>query len=217
MTLPICAQKVDHEGRQLANVMYTFENTGGRLLIGGVFGLQDNASALKEIGVTHILNCTQEITPEVGWQPPNFEGYCQLVMDDNLATTIEDHWDKGVQFIKDALLDNKEKTVYVHCTQGRSRSVSVALAFMMQHTGNPNLQEWLELFNGRRHNIGPNPNFMCSLMDLEERLTGKPTTLANYRVIMPKVAVENWLKRKDEKWASYEKHKYAFVWGRAPK
>jgi protein-tyrosine phosphatase len=71
----------------------------------------------------------------------------------------------------------KGKGVFVHCAQGRSRSVSVILAHLMSNLRMP-LQQALSLVMNARPIVKPNAGFFKQLISLEKSLFGGKKTLA---------------------------------------
>jgi len=193
---------LDSEKRQGASLIYK-SDSGGRILLGGIFGALE-PEALLNIGVTHILTMAQEIN----LSKDGYKGIKKLKLDisDTLCADLDSFLDKGIGFIKNALSCNG--TVYVHCYQGKSRSVAIILAAMLKLKLSPNLKTALKTIKRARKKVEPNPNFMVSLFALEESLLGE-VSIEKMNFIMPKTAVTAWMTRdetslKFERWKKYQ-------------
>lgn len=62
----------------------------------------------------------------------------------------------------------------LHCHEGKSRSITLALAYLMQ-TKHWTLKQALEFVTEARPCASPNAGFMTQLLTLEEKLHGKQT------------------------------------------
>lgn len=62
----------------------------------------------------------------------------------------------------------------LHCHEGKSRSITLALAYLMQ-TKDWTLKEALEFVTQHRPCANPNAGFMTQLLKLEQKLHGKKT------------------------------------------
>jgi len=192
---------LDSERREGASLIYK-SDSGGRILLGGIFGAQQ-PEALRNIGVTHILTMADEINLGKGY---NGIKRMKLDISDNLIADLDSCFDKGIGFIKDALSCNG--TVYVHCYQGKSRSVSIILAAMLELKLSPNLKTAFKTIKRARKKVEPNPTFWVSLFEMEERLLGE-VSIEKVNVIMPKTAVIAWMTSDEEslrctRWKKYQ-------------
>ena len=100
----------------------------------------------------------------------NLEGefeYQRLSVEDVMEAKINTVWDKAFQFLdKVAASDGK---VLVHCRAGRSRSVSIVVAWAMKSRGWTLARAW-QAVSQARENARPNMGFMMQLMQLERQL-----------------------------------------------
>ena len=91
---------------------------------------------LNALGITHILNVTREVTPfHIFHTDPTFK-YSQIVIDDAHATeSIYDYFEAAKQFIDECNPSvnggDDGKRILIHCAQGKSRSSSVVIAYLM--------------------------------------------------------------------------------------
>ena len=93
--------------------------------------------------------------------------------DDNLSQRIDDE-----VFMKDLLnriheaLVEDNKSVLVHCAQGKSRSVTIAVAYLAKFgtdsKGTLTVAESLKLVQSQRRMAEPNHSFMTQLSEMEK-------------------------------------------------
>ena len=81
--------------------------------------------------------------------------YKRISMFDNRGEDLLSHLDGGIAFIKQAKFYGK---ILVHCNQGRSRSGSFIIAYMMETKG-LSYDEALALARIKRPTISPNDAF----------------------------------------------------------
>ena len=118
---------------------------------------------LRESKVTRILNVTSTI--------PNYfqshEGfiYKQIAVEDNLDVDMTQHLSGAFQFIEEARACGEK--VLVHCHAGRSRSVTVILAYLMKYYSHT-LDSALEFVKLRKPDINPNISFVGQLLTFED-------------------------------------------------
>jgi predicted protein tyrosine phosphatase len=77
--------------------------------------------------------------------------------------------DGAVAFID----SHADRNVLVHCVEGKSRSPTMVLAWMVSHGAS--LRAALAQLRGLRPVVRPNNGFMRVLIDYEERVTGRST------------------------------------------
>ncbi|CAD8079570.1 unnamed protein product [Paramecium sonneborni] len=94
-----------------------------------------NLKALNLLGITHVVNCAKEIPNYfMNTQQDNMDifKYFQVPVLDLEEEPISDHFDEAYIFINEAL-NQKENKVLVHCAQGKSRSATIVLMFLMRY------------------------------------------------------------------------------------
>ncbi|KAH8913481.1 DSPc-domain-containing protein [Atractiella rhizophila] len=79
---------------------------------------------------------------------------------------VQGRMDEACKLMDDAQL--RDEPVYVHCKAGRSRSVTMVLAFLI-HRNNWPLKKAYAHVSERRPGISPNIGFVSELMKFEER------------------------------------------------
>ncbi|KAJ3412816.1 Serine/threonine/tyrosine-interacting-like protein 1 [Chytridiales sp. JEL 0842] len=121
-------------------------------------------SLLRSLGITHILNLALEI------DCPPLPGltYLKIPMQDNVEQPIDVPLRQSISFIRSALSQENTK-VLVHCKEGKSRSVVVCVAYLMQEF-KCGWKEGLEYVKERRGGVEPNLGFMVGLMKWEREL-----------------------------------------------
>ncbi|CAD8063819.1 unnamed protein product [Paramecium primaurelia] len=127
----------------------------------------NNLKALNLLGITHVVNCAKEIPNyfnDVKQENKNFIKYFQVPVLDLEEEPISDHFDEAYIFINDAL-SQQENKVLVHCAQGKSRSATIVLMFLMRN------KQWTfdqtyEYVQKRRETISINDGFQFQLLQI---------------------------------------------------
>ncbi|XP_030628553.1 dual specificity protein phosphatase 13 [Chanos chanos] len=141
------------------------------LYIGNV-AIAQNRTALKKMGITHILNAAHSKQGSLGDQ--EFYGsacvYYGIPAEDTSKFDMSVYFRPASDFIHKAL-KKKNGKVLVHCIMGMSRSATLVLAYLM-------LQHRLTLKNAiqkviLQRAIYPNRNFLSQLLDLDRDLWRK--------------------------------------------
>eukprot|EP00891_Asterochloris_glomerata_P005711 jgi/Astpho2/5711/e_gw1.00079.125.1_t len=124
---------------------------------------------LRHMGITHILNATEDLL-----QPDEGEGFqcMRLSLTDTEDQDIAQYFRTAIAFMEQA---HKEGgMVLVHCHEGKSRSVTLVLAYLMQKK-QLTLKSALQLVQKARPSANPNAGFMTQLLRLEQKLHGRKT------------------------------------------
>ncbi|KAK6147976.1 hypothetical protein DH2020_018888 [Rehmannia glutinosa] len=141
----------------------------GCLFIGGALAAR-SIYTLQLLGITHILClCSNEIGQADSQFPELFE-YKNFSICDNEDTNISDIFQEAHEFI-----DHVEKIggkVLVHCFEGKSRSATLVLAYLMLKKNFTLLQAWNALKQAHRR-AQPNDGFARILLDLDKKLHGE--------------------------------------------
>eukprot|EP01018_Ginkgo_biloba_P037189 Gb_03643 [translate_table: standard] len=141
------------------------------LFIGSALSAR-SINTLQYLGITHILClCPNELGQSEAQYPDLFEyrnfEICD-VDDANISFIFEDASD---------FIENVERTgrkILVHCFEGKSRSTTIVLAYLMLRKRKTLVEAWTQL-KGVHHRAQPNDGFMRTLIDLDKRLYGKPS------------------------------------------
>lgn len=127
---------------------------------------------LKQHNIKFVLNCTPDRNTDPVAGCPNFfekEGkikYRRVAVFDNRGEDLRPHFEPSVAFIEQAKFYG---SVLVHCNQGRSRSGSMILAYMMKVHG-LTYDEALAQARTRRPEIDPNDAFETQLRAFDEQM-----------------------------------------------
>ena len=114
--------------------VYKFGDEASKLLdflyVGGLYQATD-VIFLQELGITHIINCATGAC-QTG---PDFYGqefkYIGFSAQDDEEYDIMQHFDEVYSCIEDAR--KNEGKVFIHCSGGVNRSVTLAVAYIMVH------------------------------------------------------------------------------------
>ncbi|KAL4398154.1 hypothetical protein HN51_002759 [Arachis hypogaea] len=134
------------------------------LFLGSV-GTAANKNALKSLNVTHILTVAGKLPPT---NPGDFV-YKVINVADRDDVDLKQYFNQCFDFIEDAKMHGGG--VLVHCFAGKSRSVTVVVAYLMKTRG-MSLSEALQHVKSRRPLASPNPGFIRQLEDFEKSLQG---------------------------------------------
>lgn len=134
------------------------------LFIGDKIAAED-ARILKNYRITHIINAAVEI--------PNFyEGklpYVNLKLQDDPSQKLQPALEFAYKAIHDAMLQNPNARILVHCAAGKSRSAAVIIYYLMKNA-KPNMPfdrayGWLQAL---RPFVHLNPGFEAELESLSK-------------------------------------------------
>uniref|UniRef100_A0ACD5TJM3 Uncharacterized protein n=1 Tax=Avena sativa TaxID=4498 RepID=A0ACD5TJM3_AVESA len=129
----------------------------------GSVGAALNKDALKSLNITHILVVARSLNPTF---PAEFT-YKKIEVLDSPDTDLVKHFGECFTFIDEGVCSGGN--VLVHCFAGRSRSVTVVLAYLM-NKHQMSLQSAMSLVRSKRPQIGPNEGFMSQLVNFEKSL-----------------------------------------------
>ena len=85
---------------------------------------------------------------------------------------IKNIFEKTNQFLLQVLNENNESRIAIHCQAGMSRSVTIAIAFLIDHY-RLTLKTALCLIKEKRSIAKPNNGFMRQLISYEKQILGK--------------------------------------------
>ncbi|EOA31476.1 hypothetical protein CARUB_v10014662mg [Capsella rubella] len=132
----------------------------------GSFAAANNKNALIAYNVTHILTVASSLRPA---HPDDFV-YKVVRVVDKEDTNLGIYFDECVDFIDKA--KRQGGSVLVHCFVGKSRSVTIVVAYLMKKQG-MTLAQALQHVKSRRPIASPNAGFIRQLQDLEKSIQGK--------------------------------------------
>lgn len=138
-----------------------------RIWLGNAENSKD-MNVMKKCGITHILNCTREID-----LPKNIskkiKSFKRISIQDKNSETILDYINESNQFFEKALAESKFNVVFVHCREGRSRSVSFLSAYIMWKE-KISFYAALSDIRSKRHIVLPNNKFYAELEKFDKEL-----------------------------------------------
>ncbi|CAN1242187.1 Dual specificity protein phosphatase PHS1 [Linum perenne] len=153
------------------------------LFIGGALAAR-SLYTLQHLGITHILClCANEIGQSDSQRQDLFE-YRNYFICDSEDSNISSIFDDGSDYI-----DHIESTggkVLVHCFEGKSRSATLVLAYLMLRKNFTLAQAWNNLRRVHRR-AQPNDGFARMLLELDKKLHGKVSMEWQQRKPMMKV------------------------------
>ncbi|XVF28914.1 hypothetical protein REPUB_Repub15cG0073700 [Reevesia pubescens] len=132
------------------------------LFLGSIAGA-NNIDALKTLNITHILTVASSL------KPAHTNGFVYKIIPvlDKEDTNLSRYFDECFDFIDEA--KNQGGGVLVHCFAGKSRSVTIVVAYLMKKHG-MNLSQALEHVKSKRSLAAPNSGFIRQLKKLEKSL-----------------------------------------------
>ncbi|KAE8721366.1 Dual specificity protein phosphatase PHS1 [Hibiscus syriacus] len=153
------------------------------LFIGGALAAR-SAYTLQHFGITHVLClCSNEIGQADSQYNDLFE-YKNFSIYDNVDSNISSIFEEVCDFI-----DHVEQIggrVLVHCFEGKSRTATVMIAYLMLRKNLTLLEAWNSLKRAHRR-AQPNDGFARILLDLDRKLQGKVSMEWHQRKPMMKV------------------------------
>ncbi|TVU21189.1 hypothetical protein EJB05_30813 [Eragrostis curvula] len=139
------------------------------LFIGGALAARSKYT-LQHLGITHVLClCSNEIGQSDSQFPDLFE-YKNFSISDDDDANISDLFEEASDFIEQ--VDRNGGKVLVHCFEGKSRSATVVLAYLMLRKGYTLAKAW-NLLKKVHRRAQPNDGFAKALLTLDKKLHGK--------------------------------------------
>lgn len=127
-----------------------------------------NKSVYDQLLVSHVLTCGRNL--KIAHMPPGVK-HLVLEVDDNDTESINVHFSKGIDFIKDGVKGTAAgPSVLVHCFAGVSRSATMIVAFLMREKHMP-FAAAMQHVKEQRPAANPNPNFIQQLKEFEKSCT----------------------------------------------
>lgn len=148
----------------------------------GSFGAASNLAVLEKVGITHVLCVATDVVPFTFNQELRCNGQARFIfkrisVNDTAmdAAKLANNFELAIKFIEDALAVNSSTKVLVYCFMGRSRSVTIAAAFLIKLTGE-NVDKVLDWIRINRPLANPNSEFyrsLCLFRNKTERKRGE--------------------------------------------
>ncbi|CAL9136664.1 unnamed protein product [Musa textilis] len=139
------------------------------LFIGGALAAR-SMYTLQYLGITHILCLCSNETGQSDSQYPDLFQYKNFSIGDEEDTDISDIFEEASDFVDH--VEHSGGKVLVHCFEGKSRSATVVLAYLMLRKGYTLSEAWNTLKKVHRR-AQPNDGFAQILLDLDRRIHGK--------------------------------------------
>ena len=139
---------------------------GERLFLGGAL-VANAGHTLRALGVTHVLNCTDDLEDAHAGDFTYHRLPAKDVSEENLSV----HFESANAFIAGALASDPGNSVLVHCFEGKSRSATIVAQYLMEST-KTNLNTTLKGMKAAHPDTKPNEGFMRLLMAKEKALFG---------------------------------------------
>ncbi|KAF0975973.1 hypothetical protein FDP41_005300 [Naegleria fowleri] len=96
--------------------------------------------------------------------------YLKINVDDSTDVKIARHFDKAISFVRKTLEENSQNRVLIHCKEGKSRSVTMMLAFGMNYFNLSLLEAFRHFENKTNNRSRINLGFQLQLMNYEKEL-----------------------------------------------
>ena len=126
-----------------------------------------NYEELEKNKIKYILNCASECKNL-------FEDkikYLKLDIKDQNDFPIQDYFEKGIQFIIDSL-NNNDGNILIHCMEGKSRSTTILMAYLIE-CKNETTNSAYKILKNKRQLTMPNLGFMNKLREFEKEKNKK--------------------------------------------
>lgn len=133
----------------------------GRLFLGSIVAASD-LDLLQREGITHVVTVTT--FGDAACFFPHHIKYHAIQIMDLPVERIYDHLEPALHFINEAFLTSSSR-VLVHCVEGRSRSATIVLAYLMD-TNNWSVDQALCFLRLKRPCVHPNSGFVDELRRL---------------------------------------------------
>ena len=115
-------------------------------------------------GITHVVNCAGNVC--ANYHPEEFT-YLTYFLKDSRTESIESLFHEVVDFVEDALEEGG--SVFVHCMQGVSRSVTICMAYMI-YKQRETFENVFTQVRAKRSISSPNFGFQVQLIQWYKRL-----------------------------------------------
>lgn len=116
---------------------------------------------MKDLNVTHIVNCTQHPNEFEKDKEMNIK-YFQIPLVDENHQCIGFYFEQVIEFIDKAMKEDDKNIVFIHCAAGVSRSSTITIVYLMK-CHSMKFQVALQFVSERRSCINPNPGFRFQL------------------------------------------------------
>lgn len=137
----------------------------GRLYLGGA---EVTADELRAVGITHVVRVLEN-TMHVVLPEDELHSIFSVQVADVQNTDLRPFFPQMCNFVAEALKHGGK--VYVHCAQGRSRSCTMVLSYLISEEKMSLRDAWVHVLQ-RRDVSAINNGFLAQLVDLDEAIHG---------------------------------------------
>lgn len=130
----------------------------------------ENLFILSSLNIKMIINCTKDCKNH--FEKDNIK-YHRIPIDDSDDQDIKQYLEKSYLILDECMNNNKNINILVHCQQGKSRSVSIVIYYLMKKY-KLTVSNALKYVQNLRSIASPNQGFMTQLQEIEKSiLSGK--------------------------------------------
>ena len=156
-------QRMNNNRQTIVHTLYHFTypmtRITPRIYLGNAYNSRDYY-ALKHANVGLIINCTTEFP---NYFPDEFD-YVQVPVQDIPNESLVPYFQTITGKMHTFLRDNPEKSIFIHCFMGASRSVSFLIAYFVRYH-NMTVDETIEKISALRPFINLNVDFYFQLVE----------------------------------------------------
>jgi len=135
----------------------------GKLFLGS-FNQSEKYELVQNLKITHILNITFECD---NCHEDKGVKYLKISILDEPDKNIHEFFREAYEFINDALTEDSNNKVLIHCAMGKSRSATITIMFLMKKFS-WSYEKAFAFVKRKREIISPNEGFVERLMDFEK-------------------------------------------------
>jgi len=135
----------------------------GRLFLGS-FNQSEKYELVSNLKITHILNITFECC---NCHEDKGVKYLKISILDEPDKNIHQFFSQAYDFINEALSEDSDNKVLIHCAMGKSRSATITIMYLMKKFS-WGYEKAFEFVKRKREIIEPNEGFIEKLQDFEK-------------------------------------------------
>ena len=146
----------------LYDLSYASDSILDRVILGNAYNAR-NFYELEKLNVGLVINCSKDI-------PHYFEEefeYMRVDVEDKLNERIFDYLNTTITRMHEYLENTEDKTIFVHCFMGSSRSATIIIAYLIKYLKYTR-RDALLFLKQRRPLVNINVDFFKQLLEFEE-------------------------------------------------
>ena len=151
--------------RVSGHIEYPDQILNDRLFLGD-YNHATRKEVVKNLKITHIVNCTQHPNEFEKDQELNIK-YFQIPLYDEDHQCIGLYFEEAIEFIDNAMKDDDKNIVFIHCAAGVSRSSTITIVYLMK-CHSMSFDVALQFVQERRSCVNPNEGFRFQLRYFED-------------------------------------------------